>query len=105
MKQKDDTGPEIEPWEMEEPKHEPADASVDQDEETKKISRHSFRGPVSKVDAIEVRINDQKYGLVDIGSRGIGITLPEADIFAIDDVVSVNLLLLEELPIQTPQSL
>lgn len=96
MKQKDSTGPEIEPWEMEEPKQKPADASIDQSEEIKKISRHSFRCPVSGVDAVEVQINDQKFDLIDIGSRGIGITLPEADTFAIDDTVAVKLLLQEK---------
>lgn len=93
MKQKDNNGPEIEPWEMEEPKQKPADASVDQDEELKKITRHSFRGAVSESDAAAVQINDQQFTVSDIGSRGVGIILPQADIFSIGDTLPINLLL------------
>lgn len=93
MKQKDSNGPEIAPWEMEEPKQKPVAASVDQDEELKKITRHSFRGTVSDSDAAAVQINDQRFNVSDIGSRGIGIILPRADIFSIGDTLSIDLLL------------
>ena len=96
MKQKDNNGIEIEPWEMEEPKQLSPDTPAEQVKKKKKISRHSFRGPIYEVDAIEVLINDQKFDLVDIGSRGIGINLPEADIFSINDTVAIKLLLHEK---------
>lgn len=93
MKRKDKTGSEIEPWEMKEPRKKPAGASDKADLKTKKISRKSFRGPVAESDAAEVQINDQRFSVIDIGNRGVGIALPEPDSLSTGETYTITLIL------------
>jgi len=75
MANKKTTGPEIEPWEMPPPSR-PAGATA-ATPPLSDVLRHSFRGMVSEADQAIVEIAGQRYPILDIGSRGIGIVLPD----------------------------
>lgn len=84
--------PEIKPWEMTAP-HPPAGATRAENARIAEITRHSFRGPVSDADQITLEINGRHYQVVDIGSHGIGIALPDNTTLAKGERCAVNLLL------------
>ena len=74
MADKDREIPEIEPWEMKKAPSQPGDSAADLD--LKNIIRNSFREPILPEDSIYAEIDGQSYQVVDIGSHGLGLTVP-----------------------------
>jgi hypothetical protein len=74
MADKDRDIPEIEPWKMEKLPNQPGDSSTDVD--LKSIIRNSFREPILPEESIYAEIDSESYQVIDIGSQGIGLTVP-----------------------------
>lgn len=81
MTNNDHDTPEIEPWEMKEPRLHPAEAATDESK-LKEIVRNSFREPILAEDPVSAEIDGQKFQVIDIGSFGIGISVPRQDSLA-----------------------
>lgn len=73
MKDEDHKSAEIEAWEMPPPKKSGKESAP-----INSIMRTSYREPVEG-DEPTVSVNETSYDLMDIGSRGIGISLEKAD--------------------------
>lgn len=93
MKRQNNLESETTTWEMVKPKQKTVNASDAQKEQARETGRKCFRGPVSADDAALVRVNNQQFKVVDIGSRGVGIILPSADTLCVGGTVSIKLLL------------
>jgi c-di-GMP-binding flagellar brake protein YcgR len=75
MSHKENKDPEVPSWEMKRP---PADMFIDLGL-PKEISRQSFREPIAPEEEITARLSGQNFRVIDIGSRGIGISLSSRD--------------------------
>ena len=60
--------------------------------EIQEVIRQYFRITVKETDSITIKVDGQKYDVVDVGERGIGIRLSPEDIFlAVEDVLEIEL--------------
>jgi len=60
--------------------------------EIQEVIRKYFRITVKETDSITIKVDGQKYDVVDVGERGIGIRLSPEDIFlAVEDVLEIEL--------------
>lgn len=50
-----------------------------------KVIRESFRTPKDESDKVTVQINDKDFEVVNIGSQGIGILIPQEDMFYVNE--------------------
>lgn len=75
MSRKENEGPEVLSWEMKRP---PADMFIDLGL-PKEISRQCYREPIAPEEEITARLNGRNFRVIDIGSRGIGISLSNRD--------------------------
>ena len=60
--------------------------------EIQEVIRHYFRITVKETDSITIKVDGQKYDVVDVGDNGIGIRLSPEDIFlAVEDELGIEL--------------
>jgi len=60
--------------------------------EIQEVIRHYFRINVRDTDSIAIKVNGQKYDVVDVGDCGIGIRLSSEDIFlAVGEILGIEL--------------
>ena len=60
--------------------------------EIQEVIRQYFRINVNETDSITIKVNGQKYDVVDVGDNGIGIRLSPEDIFlAVEDELGIEL--------------
>ena len=60
--------------------------------EIQEVIRQYFRITVDETDSITIKVNGQKYDVVDVGDNGIGIRLSPEDIFlAVEDELGIEL--------------
>ena len=60
--------------------------------EIQEVIRQYFRITVKETDSITIKVDGQKYDVVDVGEGGIGIRLSAEDIFlAVEDVLEIEL--------------
>lgn len=93
MSRKENKGPEVLSWEMKRP---PADMFIDLGL-PKEISRQCFREPIAPEEEITARLNGQNFRVIDIGSRGIGISLSSRDDLTLGQELDITITLDEQL--------
>lgn len=96
MSRNDNTGPEVLTWELKKPLADPANMSIDLGL-PKDISRQCFREPIGPEENIVAEFNGQKFQIIDIGSRGIGLSLPAPVCLTEGQTVDIEIVLYEEL--------
>ncbi len=57
------------------------------DQDLRKVFRQSFRVPIDENDDVTVRINNQRFNVINISAQGIGIHLKAAEIFCVGDIL------------------
>jgi len=65
-----------------------------------KITRESFRAPVSGAGIETVQIDDQLFDIENIGPSGIGIRVAQADMFSVNQEIDSIQLILEGIAFQ-----
>lgn len=63
----------------------------------KDISRQCFREPIGPEENIVAQCNGQKFQVIDIGSRGIGLSLPAPACLTEGQIIDIEIVLYEEL--------
>lgn len=96
MSRNKNSGPDVLTWELKKPLADPANMSIDLGL-PKDISRQCFREPIGPEENIVAEFSGQKLRVIDIGSRGIGLSLADPACFTEGQVVDITIALRDEL--------